>query len=80
MSEFGLFLVPVGELERWLPEIEVGVGRGRKNEWATAASAHVRQSAIEEGDVWGFVAGVFRFLRASAEPTGVKPDGPVDPE
>jgi hypothetical protein len=53
-AEYGLFIVPTGELECWLPELEVG---GHGPEWLTAV--FLRPA---EGGVWRFVQHVARWI------------------
>ena len=64
--EYGLFIVPTGELECWLPELEVG---GHGPEWLTAvfqkmgtdprAEEFLRPT---EGGVWRFMHGVAKWI------------------
>jgi energy-coupling factor transporter ATP-binding protein EcfA2 len=65
-AEYGLFIVPAGELECWLPELEVG---GHGPEWLTAvfqrmgtdpgAKDYQRPAA---GGVWRFMQAVARWI------------------
>lgn len=66
LCEYGLFVVPVGELENWLPELEVG---GHGPEWLTqvfhrmgtdpTSPAYHRPSG---GGVWKFMQGVAAWI------------------
>jgi hypothetical protein len=63
LSRYGLFLVPVGELEQWLAPSEVSVSKQNKSAWANAAAAYIRRSGPQDVVVWRFIRGVARFLR-----------------
>lgn len=66
LAVYGLFVAPVGELERWLPDLGVA---GKAPDWLVAmldrlgsdpkAADYVVPSA---GDVWDFVRGVATWL------------------
>jgi hypothetical protein len=66
LAEYGLFVVPVGELENWLPELEVG---GHGPEWLTQlfhrmgtdphSPTYQRPSG---GGVWKFMQGVAAWI------------------
>lgn len=62
LSEQGLFLVPVGELEEWLKTLEVGVTKTDKRAWSNAAAHAIQKAGKRAGDVWDFVASVGRYL------------------
>lgn len=65
LKSFGVFLVPVGELEGWLKDkVE---SRKSKWAWASAAAAHVQSTGKQPGDVWDFVREVGSYL-ADEEP------------
>lgn len=65
LSATGLFLVPLGELEQWLRDQDVGVSVSEKRAWANAAAQRVQQIGRAEGDVWDFVARVGAYLRTT---------------
>ncbi len=62
LAEHGLFLVRVGELEGWLSECGLSASRKKKWAWANEAADYVRRNPEGEGDIWGFVRDVGRFL------------------
>jgi hypothetical protein len=60
LAEFGIFAVPVGELEHWLPG--VGVTAKRKHEWIVEmltklGSNPARADYVQpgRGNIWGFI-------------------------
>ena len=68
-EKYGLFFVPTGELECWLPVLMNGVGKSDKGEWLTTAFDRmgVDPSALGyvkpgPGDVWGFVEKVKKWI------------------
>lgn len=64
LAEYGVFLVPTGELECWLPELEVG---GHGPEWLTQVFARMGTDASERDYMRPTGGGVWRFLRRVAE-------------
>jgi hypothetical protein len=62
LAQHGLFLVPVGELEQWLPDSQVSVSKERKPEWANAAAAYIRSVEPQNDGIWKFIRGVASFL------------------
>jgi hypothetical protein len=66
LAEYGVFLVPVGELECWLTELEVG---GHGPEWLTMVfqkmgtdPAHPGYHRPARGGVWRFMQGVAAWI------------------
>lgn len=60
----GLFLVPVGELEDWVPILTTdGPSRKRKAEWANFAANRIRESPTNNEDIWEFVRQMACFQR-----------------
>lgn len=60
----GLFLVPVGELEDWVPELTAdGPSKKKKAEWANYAANKLRDAPIGTNDVWAFVRKMAEFQR-----------------
>ncbi len=58
----GLFLVPCGELEGWVPSLMAGgPSKQKKSEWANAAANKIREAPVENDDIWGFVRQMARF-------------------
>ncbi|HEX9939590.1 MAG TPA: AAA family ATPase [Longimicrobium sp.] len=65
-AEYGLFIVPTGELECWLPELEVG---GHGPEWLTAVFQKMGTDPRSheflhptEGGVWRFLQSIARWI------------------
>ncbi|HEX6751559.1 MAG TPA: AAA family ATPase [Longimicrobium sp.] len=65
-AEYGLFIVPTGELECWLPELEVG---GHGPEWLTAVFQKMGTDPVSKdyqrptsGGVWRFMQGVAKWI------------------
>jgi hypothetical protein len=60
----GVFLVPVGVLEDWVPDLaSSGPNRKKKAEWATYVAGRIRESVVRDNDVWDFVDKMARFQR-----------------
>ena len=52
----GVFLVPVGELEDWIPHlVKDGPSKHKKAEWANYAANQLRQVPPSQDDIWEFV-------------------------
>ena len=66
LSDHGLFLVPVGELEEWLANHDVGISKSEKRAWSNAAAQLIQKVGKQSGDVWDFVEAVGRHLSPSA--------------
>jgi hypothetical protein len=62
LRSHGLFLVPVGELEQWLRDYEVGVSRSEKRAWSSAAAQRVHTLGRRSDDVWAFIHSVATLL------------------
>jgi hypothetical protein len=58
----GLFFVPRGELEDWVPHLMSDCPKRNKIERAAIAASRIRAADVKEGDVWEFVESVFNFL------------------
>lgn len=55
-KSFGLFLVPVGELEHWAPNLmNSGPSKERKSEWANEAAMKIREQPDEAPDLLKFM-------------------------
>src|SRR5262249_22558209 len=67
LKKYGLFLVPVGELEEWLAGYHVEASKSDKRAWANAAAQTIQRMGKHEGDVWAFVAEVCQYLSGEAE-------------
>lgn len=60
----GLFLVPVGELEDWAPDLtDGGPSKKKKAEWANYAANKIREAPVGTNDVWAFVRRMAEFQR-----------------
>jgi hypothetical protein len=62
----GLFLVPVGELEYWSPELGVTASKSKKAEWANEAAMLLRTNADRANDLLGFMETLGKFHAAEA--------------
>jgi hypothetical protein len=63
LAEYGVFLVPNGELECWLPELEVG---GHGPEWLTQIFARMGTDPSDPGYKKPTNGGVWRFIQRVA--------------
>lgn len=64
---FGLFLVPVGELEHWAPDLmDSGPSKSKKAEWANEAAMKIRQSPERASDVLEFMRDMAAYHVAEA--------------
>ncbi len=75
LAAFGVFVVPVGELEGWLASL--GVARGRKRDWIVATFAALGSDPSGSGyvqpgedDVWAFLDGL-RSWSANVDRQGI---------
>jgi hypothetical protein len=57
LAAYGIFLVPVGELERWMGDRVAGASKGA---WLQRAFDAMRQP--ESGDVWDFVRAIATWI------------------
>ncbi len=68
LEQLGLFIVPVGTLESWIPDLMAGISQSNKAEWAATAADKLRQTPPRPAeDVWAFVSRIDRFARARSE-------------
>lgn len=58
----GLFLVPVGELEEWLPQDQVAVSKSDKRAWSNAAAQVIQGEGKREAPLWAFIRSVGSYL------------------
>ncbi len=63
LAEYGLFVVPIGELECWLPELEVG---GHGPEWLTGVFEKMGTDPTAEAYMNPGEGGVWRFMQTLA--------------
>jgi hypothetical protein len=67
-GKFGVFLVPVGELELWVTGLMDGVPKSSgKMELAYEMAARMRAAPNKSGDVWAFAQSVLDYLNARGE-------------
>jgi hypothetical protein len=69
LGTYGIFLVPVGELERWLADLGLPQGSDRKQHWLPTIfekmgndPAHPDYVHPKQGDVWGFIEKIGSWL------------------
>jgi hypothetical protein len=66
LSEYGIFVVPPGEVEKWLPEAgSSGHGPRWLNQVFTWMGADPKAAGYvkpQEGDVWSFIVGIARWI------------------
>lgn len=66
LSEYGIFVVPSGEVEKWLPEANLSAHGPRwLNQVFTWMGADPRATDYvkpQEGDVWEFMGGIARWI------------------
>ncbi len=69
LASYGVFVVPIGELERWLQSHSIQ--GGRKNEWLVNAframgsdPMHPQYLKPGNGDVWSFIDKISRWTKA----------------
>jgi hypothetical protein len=55
LNDQGLFLVPCGELESWMPQLMQGVPRENKSLWATEAARKIEDHGRGEDDIWAYM-------------------------
>jgi ABC-type thiamine transport system ATPase subunit len=61
---YGVFLVPDGELEDWVPQlVTAGPSKKKKAEWANYAANRIRETPPCQDDVWEFVRQMASFQR-----------------
>ena len=63
LQEDGLFLVPVGELESWLPVLMKGQSREDKSKWAMLAAQKIEDVGERDEDIGQFIRKVYDFLQ-----------------
>ncbi len=70
-NEIGLFLVPVGKLEKWVNELmKNGPSQDNKSEWANVAARRIRDAGKQTNDVWDFVRNILNYLTKQLEDSG----------
>jgi hypothetical protein len=75
LKSHGIFAVPVGELESWMPVIMNGISRDDKSTWAMNAAEKIEELGEQKGaDIWEFVRTVAQFL---SDQFGLEPQIPA---
>lgn len=67
LSEIGLFLVPCGQLESWVPVLMHGIGTGDKSKWALLAAQKIEGLGWRNDDIWSFVERIIHYLNEKIE-------------
>lgn len=62
LKKFGLFVIPVGELESWLPVLMNGQSKEDKAKWAILAAEKIEHIGFKDDDVWAFIKGITDYL------------------
>ena len=62
LQSHGLFLVPGGELESWLPVLMDGIDDNDKSRWAMRAAGIIEDVGPRNNDVWQFMQSVYSYL------------------
>jgi len=71
LTQHGLFVVPVGELEEWLGEGGISASKRKKWAWANEAAEYIRSSPPRADDVWSFIDNVGQYLTKRFEDPSV---------
>ncbi len=61
LKVYGIFLVPMGELEDWLPKQDLG-SRTRKAEFAIATAAWIQEQGRQQDPLWDFMGGIAEYF------------------
>jgi hypothetical protein len=63
VKDFGMFIVPVGELERWLQNLEVKVQK--KEKWITEIINELERHDVRpsQDDVWRFMSDINQWIK-----------------
>ena len=61
LKEYGIFLVPMGELEDWLPAQDFG-SRARKAEFAVAMATWIQEHGRQQDPLWYFLDGIAEYF------------------
>ena len=71
-KQHGLFLVPCGELEEWVPSLRAvkpPPNSLSKTERACLIAELIREASNKSGDVWAFMGETLEYLRLSSAPS-----------
>jgi len=76
LAEYGIFIVPVGQLENWLPSLGVPASKN-KTGWLARVFERMGSDPEssdyvhpEDGDIWDFIRGVSKWIH-QADPKGI---------
>jgi hypothetical protein len=66
VAEYGVFIVPTGELERWFPQLRDRSDKPGKSRWVPwvfdLMNTEPELFEIEDGDVWGFIRKIASWI------------------
>ncbi|WP_245630963.1 TOPRIM nucleotidyl transferase/hydrolase domain-containing protein [Candidatus Nitrospira nitrosa] len=65
LRRIGLFLVPCGELESWVPTLMAGMTRENKSLWATEAARKIEDHGEGEGDIWEYIRSIVDYFKGA---------------
>lgn len=65
LRRIGLFLVPCGELESWVPTLMAGMTRENKSLWATEAARKIEDHGEGEGDIWEYIRSMVDYFKVA---------------
>jgi hypothetical protein len=65
VQKFGVFLVPRGELESWVPNLMRDTTKENKSLWATEAARKIEERGPADNDIWDFVKAIVSFIKYS---------------
>jgi AAA domain, putative AbiEii toxin, Type IV TA system len=63
LSDQGLFLVPCGELESWIPQLMQGMPRENKSLWATEAARKIEDHGKGDDDIWAYIERIVQHIK-----------------
>lgn len=64
IHKYGLFLVPRGELESWVPRLMESTGKENKSQWA---ARKIEEIGRGDDDVWDYVESIVNYIRSAFE-------------
>lgn len=67
LRKYGVFLVPRGELESWVPDLMKDTTKENKALWATEAARKIEECGHGDDDIWDFVKDIVAFIKSSLE-------------
>ena len=63
LKRIGIFLVPCGELESWVPTLMTEVTRENKSLWATEAARKIEDYGEGEDDIWAYIRSMVDYFK-----------------